>query len=97
MNTNTVAIEQPPEFRWNGAALDTLTANIFARYVFQVTAYEDGKQITSAVVIAEDKRDAINLVYVNQDLSEILLDIEVKILGLAVSGLDRQVVVNTAV
>ena len=97
MNTNTVAIEQPPKFRWNGAALDTLTANIFARYVFQVNTYEDGKQITSAVVIAEDKRDAINLVYVNQDLSEILIDIEVKILGLAVSGIERQVVLNTAV
>lgn len=96
MNTNALAFEPSPKFQWNEVALDTFV-NIFARYVFQVNAYERGKQITSAVVIAEDKQDAINLVYANQDLSETIVDIEVKLLGLAVNGIDRQVVLNTAV
>jgi hypothetical protein len=94
---NAVAIEPPPKFHWNGVALDALTAQLPTLYLFHVDGYEKGKHVTSAVVVAEDRNDAINLVYVNQDLTTALMDIEVKLLGVAVSGVERQVVLNTAI
>jgi hypothetical protein len=65
-------------------------------HLFRVDGYEKGRCITSAVVVAEDSNDAISLVYANHDLTTVLVDIDVKLLGIAISGVERQIVLNTA-
>ena len=97
MNTNTMPIEPAASSHWNGAALDALTAVSFTLYLYRINSYENGKHVASAVVVVPDKHDAIAQIYVNQELSEVRLGIEVKLLGVAVSGVGRHIVLNTAV
>ncbi len=97
MNTNAMAIEPSSKFHWSGSALGSLSAASFTLYLYAVNSYEKGTHLASAVVVAKDKSDAVSMAYANQDLAEVLVDIEVKLLGIAVSGVDRQVVLNTAV
>lgn len=94
---NVVAIESPPNFQWNEVVLDALTAQLAIFYLFRVDGYEKGKRITSAVVVAEDRNDAINLIYTNQDLTSVLVNIEVQLLGVAVSGMERQVILSAVI